>query len=135
MEAGSTWSRIISSRNAKEDADMTFLEILKIVMAVGTIATGLISLVRPRAVQGFTGLSAPGPRGITEIRSILGGGFVGLGLAPLILGVPAAYQMLGITYLVIAVARIVGIILDRSLQASNWISLAVEIVAGIILVL
>ncbi len=114
---------------------MTFLEILRIVMAVGTIATGLISLIRPRAVQGFTGLSAPGPRGITEIRAILGGAFIGLGLAPLILGAPAAYQMLGITYLVIAGARIVGIALDRSFERSNWISLAVEVVAGIILVL
>jgi len=114
---------------------MTFLEILQIIMAVGTIATGLISLIRPLAVQGFTGLSAPGPRGITEIRAILGGAFVGLGLAPLILGVPAAYQMLGIVYLVIAVARIAGILLDKSFEQSNWISLAVEIVAGIILVL
>jgi hypothetical protein len=95
----------------------------------------LISLIRPRAVPGFTGLSAPGPRGITEIRSILGGGFVGLGLAPLILGAPAAYRMLGITYLVIAAARIFGIVLDRSFERSNWISLAVEIVAGIILLL
>jgi hypothetical protein len=114
---------------------MTFLEIVQIIIAVGTILTGLISLLAPRSVQGFTGLSAPGPRGITEIRSILGGGFVGLGLAPLILGVPAAYQMLGITYLVIAVARIAGIVLDRSFERSNWISLAVEIVFGIILLL
>ncbi len=114
---------------------MTFLEILKIVMAVGTIATGLISLIRPKAVQGFTGLSAPGPRGITEIRAILGGGFIGLGMAALILGVPAAYQMLGLTYLAIAVARIFGIVLDRSFESSNWISLAVEVVAGIILIL
>ena len=114
---------------------MTVLEILKIVMAVGTIATGLISLIRPRAVLGFTGLSAPGPRGITEIRAILGGAFIGLGLAPLILGAPAAYRMLGITYLVIAVARIIGIVLDRSFERSNWISLVVEVVAGIILVL
>ena len=113
---------------------MTFLEILKIVMAVVTIATGLVSLIRPRAVQGFTGLSAPGPRGVTEIRAILGGAFVGLGLAPLILGAPAAYQMLGITYLVIALARGAGMAIDRSFEASNWISLAVEIVAGIILV-
>ena len=88
---------------------MTFLEILKIIMAVVTIATGLISLILPRSVQGFTGLSAPGPRGITEIRAILGGAFIGLGLAPLVLGSPAAYQMLGITYLVIAVARIAGL--------------------------
>jgi hypothetical protein len=114
---------------------MTLLAILKIIMAVVTIVTGLISLIRPRAVQGFTGLSAPGPRGITEIRAILGGGFVGLGLAPLVLGAPAAYQMLGITYLAIAMARLAGIALDRSLERSNWISLAVEIVAGIILLL
>ena len=112
-----------------------FLEILQIIMAAGTIATGLISLIRPRAVQGFTGLSAPGPRGITEIRAILGGGFVGLGLAPLVLGEPAAYKTLGIVYLVIAAARIAGIVLDKSLERSNWISLAVEIVAGIILLL
>jgi hypothetical protein len=125
----------MSLKNPKEDNDMTFLEILKAVMAVGTIATGLISLIRPRSVQGFTGLSAPGPRGITEIRAILGGAFIGLGLAPLILGAPAAYQMLGITYLVIAVARIAGIALDRSFERTNWISLAVEIVAGIILLL
>jgi hypothetical protein len=114
---------------------MTFLEILKAIMAVGTIATGLISLIWPRGVQGFTGLSAPGPRGITEIRAVLGGGFVGLGLAPLVLGAPAAYQMLGIAYLAIAVARIAGIILDKSYEGSNWISLAVEIVAAIILIL
>jgi hypothetical protein len=114
---------------------MTFLEILKIIVAVGTIATGLISLIRPRAVQGFTGLSAPGPRGITEIRAVLGGGFIGLGLAPLILGAPAAFQVLGVGYLAIGVARIAGIVLDRSYKRSNWISLAVEIVAGIILVL
>jgi hypothetical protein len=66
---------------------------------------------------------------------VLGGGFIGLGLAPLILGLPAAYQMLGVTYLAIAVARIAGIALDKSYDRSNWISLAVEIVAGIILVL
>ena len=113
---------------------MTFLEILQIILAVGTIATGLISLIWPRSVQGFTGLNAPGPRGISEIRAVLGGGFIGLGMAPLILGAPA-YQMLGIAYLAIAVARIASIVLDRSYERSNWISLATEIVAGIILIL
>jgi hypothetical protein len=43
--------------------------------------------------------------------------------------------MLGIVYLVIGVTRIVGMILDRSLERSNLISLAVEIVFGGILVL
>jgi hypothetical protein len=114
---------------------MTVLQILKVLLAVFTIGTGLISLVRPRSVTGFTGLAAPGARGITEIRAVLGGAFIGLGLAPLILGAPAAYRALGITYLAIAVARIVGLALDRSSERSNWISLAVEIGAGIVLVL
>jgi len=113
---------------------MTFLDIVQIILAAGTILTGLISLIVPRSVQGFTGLTAPGPRGISEIRAVLGGGFIGLGLAPLILrGV--AYDMLGIAYLAIAVARIASMVLDKSYDRSNWISLAVEIVAGIILLL
>jgi hypothetical protein len=114
---------------------MTILQVLKILLAVGTIATGLVSLVRPRAVMGFTGLVVTGARGITEIRAVLGGGFIGLGLAPLVLGTPEAYQVLGITYLVIFLARLAGVVLDRSFELSNWISLAFEIVAGIILVL
>lgn len=113
---------------------MTFLEIVQIILAAATILTGLVSLVRPRSVQGFTGLTAPGPRGISEIRAVLGGGFIGLGLAPLILG-GIAYDMLGIAYLTIAVARVASIILDKSYERSNWISLAVEIVAGVVLIL
>jgi len=113
---------------------MTFLQILKIIAAIATIATGLFSLVRPRAVFGFTGLSAPGPRGITEIRAVLGGAFIGLGAAPLLLGEPATYVMLGITYLVIAAARLAGMVVDRSVVRSNVISLVTEIVLGAILI-
>ena len=46
-------------------------------------------------------------RGITEIRSILGGLFIGLGIAVFILGVRETYQMLGIMYLAIAAVRLV----------------------------
>ena len=114
---------------------MEILDILKVLMALVTIATGLVSLIRPRSVMGFTGLVVPGARGITEIRAILGGTFVGLGLAPMLLQEPVAFQMLGIVYLVVALARTAGILLDRSTEPSNLISLAVEIVAGIILIL
>jgi hypothetical protein len=114
---------------------MTLLEIVQIVAAVLTIATGLISLLRPRSVLGFTGLAVPGARGVSEIRSILGGGFVGLGAAPLILGQAAAYQMLGIAYLAIGVARAASIVVDRSTERSNLISLVVEIVFGVLLLL
>jgi hypothetical protein len=114
---------------------MDILQILKIVAALATVATGLISLVKPRSIKGFTGLEATGPRGITEIRAVLGGLFIGLGLAPFILAAPQVYQALGIAYLAIGAVRAMSMVLDRSVVQSNVISLAVEIVFGIILVL
>ncbi len=112
-----------------------FLQILKYVAVIATILTGLVSLLWPLKVQGFTGLTAPGGRGITEIRSILGGLFIGLGIAVFLLGTRETYQMLGIVYIAIAAVRAVSIVIDKSSEQSNIISLIVEIIFGIILVL
>jgi hypothetical protein len=114
---------------------MGILQILKIICALATVATGAISLIAPRAIKGFTGLEATGLRGITEIRAVMGGLFIGLGLAPFLLGAPQVYQALGLMYLAIAVVRTVSMFLDRSVMQSNVISLIVEVVFGIILIL
>jgi hypothetical protein len=113
---------------------MGFLMVLKVIAALATAATGLLGLIKPTAVYGFTGLTASGPRGVSEIRAIFGGLFLGLGIAPLFLGEPA-YMMLGIAYLAIALARVASIVIDRSYAQSNWISLVIEIVLGVILVI
>lgn len=109
--------------------------ILQIIAAIATILTGLYSLLKPAAITGFTGLQPIGGRGITEIRSILGGVFIALGAVPLALNSPDAYLMLGITYLVIGLVRAVSMFIDKSVVSSNVISLVVEIVFGIILVI
>ena len=114
---------------------MSFLEILKIIVGIATILTGLISLFWPLRVRGFTGLEVNGGRGITEIRSILGGVFVGLGAAVLVLNDPAAYMTLGITYLVVAVVRLISMFIDKSVERSNVISVITEVIMGVILVL
>ncbi|MCE5257815.1 MAG: DUF4345 family protein [Chloroflexi bacterium] len=113
---------------------MSFLAILKLIVALLTIATGVLSLVKPKAIYGFTGLKAEGARGLSEIRAIFGGLFIALGAAPLILG-GTAYQVLGIGYLAIALTRSVSILIDHSRASSNLISLATEIVCGVILIL
>ena len=113
---------------------MTVLEILQIIAALATAATGLFSLLAPAKLTGFTGLQPVGGRGITELRAVLGGLFIALGLAPLFLG-PVAYLMLGIGYLAIGAVRAVSMVLDRSVVQSNVISLITEIVLGVILVL
>ena len=106
---------------------------LKIVAALATVATGLYAFVKPSAAYGFVGLSAEGARGLSEMRSIFGGLFIGLGMAPFFL-VEAGYTILGIGYAAIAAARAFSIVYDRSYAQSNIISLVTEIVLGIILV-
>jgi hypothetical protein len=114
---------------------MNILSILQIAAAIFTIAFGLFSVFAPRRIKPFTGLEASSPRAITEIRSVLGGTFVGLGLAPLIVHAPGAFMALGIAYFAIALVRLMSMFLDKSLVSSNWISLASEVVLGVILVL
>lgn len=111
------------------------LQVLKYTVGIATMLTGVASLFWPTKVLGFTGLMVGGGRGITEIRTILGALFVGLGAAVLYFNSQEAYQILGITYLVMAVVRVISIIVDDSFTSSNIISLVVEAVFGIILVL
>jgi hypothetical protein len=112
-----------------------FLQILKIVGGVATIATGIVSLFWPLKVPGFTGLEPNGGRGITEIRTILGALFVALGAVVLYYRTPEAYMILGVTYLGMALVRGISIVVDRSAVSSNIISFIVELVFGILLVL
>jgi hypothetical protein len=100
-----------------------------------TILTGLFALLAPNRIEGFTGISPVGGRGLVEIRAIFGGLFIGLGLAALIAGPGGAYLTLGIAYLAIAAVRLPAMFIDRSFERSNWISLAVEIVFGVLLLL
>ena len=111
------------------------LRVLQVMAALGTAATGLAALVRPQSISGFTGLTAEGARGVTEIRAALGGFYLALGLLPFLLKEDAAYQMLGYTYLIVAVVRAIAMFVDKSVDPSNLISLAVEIVFGIVLIL
>lgn len=113
------------------------LNILKIVAALATVAVGALAMLNPTGISGFTGLDVTGnPRAITEVRAVLGAFFIGLGLAPLIWRSQAEpmYLMLGFTYLVVAVVRIVSMFVDGSVVQSNIISIVSEIVLGIVLV-
>lgn len=113
---------------------MNLLTILQILVVVATILTGVAALFWPRGIQGFIGLNAPGGRGITEIRSIFGGLFIGLGLAILLLNTPEVYKLLGITYGAIGAVRAISMVADKSIERSNLISLVVEIIFAILLV-
>jgi len=114
---------------------MDIVLILKYVAVIVTLLTGLYSLLQPKKIKGFTGLEASSPRAITEIRAVMGGTFVGLGIAALVFPVREVYLMLGITYAAIAAIRGVSMVLDKSMEKSNVISLVSEVILVAILVL
>lgn len=104
---------------------MNILTVLKIIAALGTSATGLLALVKPTAVYGFTGLVAEGARGISELRAIFGGLFIALGIAPFIFG-EVGYQVLGVGYLADALAD-EGADEILSIHISNTLSAVVNV--------
>ena len=110
------------------------IQYIQIVLCLATVATGFLSLFAPRSTPGFTGLSPQGGRGISEIRAVLGGLFIALGVGPLVWG-GSTYLMLGAGYLAIAAVRVVSIFYDKASVRSNWISLGVEILLGVLMIL
>jgi hypothetical protein len=111
---------------------MSVLLVLKIIISLATAGTGVLAFIKPEAVYGFTGLTASSVRGVSEIRAIFGGLFIALGVTPIVFN---QYRLLGIAYLAIALTRAISILLDKSYAQSNLISLAIEIVFGVILVI
>ena len=111
-----------------------FLRLLRFAVLAVTVGSGVVLLVKPESVSGFTGLAPDTARGVTEVRAAMGGVFIALGLAPLILRAPAAERVLGLVYLAIAVIRAPFMFADGSAaEQSNWISLAFEAAAAGIL--
>ena len=109
--------------------------IAKLVVAGITLIFGVWVIVVPRKVLPLIGMTALGPRGITETRVALGAIYVGSGLACLLLQEPAAFVTLGLAYLVMALVRAVAIVLDRSADGSNWASLGLEAVLALVLLM
>lgn len=114
---------------------MDFLHIIKWIAVGATLAFGLWAMVKPSMLKRFTGLETTSSRGITEIRAGMGGTFVGLAVASVILNSTATFTMLGICYAAIAVIRTLSMVLDKSVTRSNAISLGVETALAILLVL
>jgi uncharacterized membrane protein HdeD (DUF308 family) len=112
---------------------MSVLIIIQYIVDILTVATGVFTLVAPRKIKGFTGLFPDNPRGVTEIRAVMGGVFIALGIVALFFHAPSTNTMLGVMYLVIGLVRTISMFADKSLVSSNFISLAVEVVFGLVM--
>jgi hypothetical protein len=104
------------------------ISVLQFIAIIVTIAIGLFSLLAPTRIEGFTGIKSIGGRGVAEIRAVFGGVFIGMGIVALLLDKSIAYPMFGMI-------RVVTVFLDKSRESSNLISIASELVFGVLFLL
>jgi hypothetical protein len=64
----------------------------------------------------------------------LGGLFIAAGAGVLWLNHPTAYKTLGLAYLGTGIARLISIVIDESRDTSNIISLAWELLFGLVMI-
>lgn len=114
---------------------MNLIPMVKIVAAIITVVNGLYRLLDPKKMMGFTGLKVAAPRGVTEIRAVPGGMFIGLGIAALIFPFPVVYKALAIPYAVMVIIRAISIVKDKSLDKPNGFSFAFDLIMAILLFL
>lgn len=105
-----------------------------ILLTVVTIALGIYSMLKPKSLLRFTGLTSPTGRGVTEVRVVMGALLIGVGAAVLATGGKPGFWMLGVTYLSVGFSRVLFIQIDKSGDRTNWLSVGFELVMGVLLV-
>ena len=106
---------------------------IKLLIAIATVGFGIWAALAPRKILMLVSLAAQDGRGLSEARVALGAIYIGAGSACLWLQVQAAFATLGLAYLVMAVVRLIAIFKDQASDRSNWASLVLEAVMGLVL--
>jgi len=100
-------------------------------VAAITVLIGLAAMVMPKRIGQFMGLAqlAGSRHGLSEIRGPIGGMWVGVGLACLLLGQPFSYFVLGLGYAFAVVGRFISMVFDRAWTPYCLIATVVELLA------
>ena len=112
-----------------------FLLLLQQYVVWFTFFFGVAGFIVPKITQNFIDLHPKTARGMTETRAVYGGVMMGLGLAGLLFGTREVYLTLGFMYLGAAISRLVAMVIDRSFDQNNLVSICVESILGTVLVL
>lgn len=103
-------------------------EWLAFTSAALTALFGLVLLLAPRLSMRILRLRpAPGhDEAVGEIRALLGGFHLGIGLSTILFAQPLVYLALGLCWALAAFGRFVSMLSDDGNTVYNWLRLAVE---------
>ena len=113
---------------------MSLEAFLNVVACAALILFGLYALLRPFSVAGMAHLKPDDATGTAEIRINFGTLSLMMGIAPLLLNDPVAYQVVGIVFLGAFVTRLITIFVDHpQIERLFVITGVFELVVGLIL--
>jgi hypothetical protein len=88
-------------------------DLLNVLAALLTIGFGLFGFIAPRYTASVLDLEVTGSTmGLSEMRASVGGLFVALGLAAILLDAPLAYAMIGFAFAGAALGRVLSLVFD-----------------------
>ncbi len=102
------------------------------ITATVTMLIGLAAMIMPVRVGRLMGLffHDDARQGLSEMRGPIGGMWVGLGLACLLLAQPFTYFALGLGYLFAVIGRLLSLIVDRTFMLYCLIAIGLELLAA-----
>ena len=95
-----------------------------------SIVLGVVALLSPETLARQTGLAADGPLGRSELRALFGGVFIGIGIAALLLGSPAAHLVGAAAFLGGAAAKLLSAALERGVLPAAVPGLLFDVLLG-----
>lgn len=114
---------------------MSLEEFLNVVACIALILFGLYAILRPTDAAGIAHLKSDDSNGTAEIRISFGALSLFMGIAPIVLNQPAAYQVVGIVFLGVFVMRLITTAIDHpQTDRMFMISGLFELIVGLILV-
>lgn len=108
------------------------MEWLPIVASIVLLALGILGLLAPHTVAGLVCIKPSAPMGVTEIRVVYGGIFLGAGAAALYFQEQPMFTMLGLVLGLAALVRLISMWPDRSLSVKNGGSVIGEAVLAVL---
>lgn len=115
---------------------MSLEQFSNVVACIAIILFGIYALLRPHDALQIAHMKPDDANGVAETRITFGGLFLMLGVAPLLLNDPAAYQVVGIALMGAFVTRMLTRLVDHpQTDRMFMLSGAFELVVGLVLLL
>lgn len=107
---------------------MNLVNLFHIYAVVITLKNGLFSTLKPSWIKNASLVSPTTPRAKTEVRSVWGGLYLGLGIAGLAFPIPEVYRTIAIVYITSSLVRTASMMVSKSFTKSIFQTITYELI-------